>query len=546
MPHRSNTLTRCLAQRLRRAASLLAAAAILAAASVSWAATVVRDAYVQNTASDAATIRWRTDVVTDSKVWYGVEPGVLDQSVMVPGPVLEHEIRLTDLSPQSTYYYAVGSESKVLASGTGYVFETAPGAGARLPLRLWVTGDSGLVGDDQLRVRDSYLGLTVGERTDVWLSLGDNAYFTGTDAEYQAAFFGTYPSILRTTPVWSTRGNHDNLYSDPERDYFDHFTFPAAGEGGGVPSGTEAYYSFDFANVHFVCLDSEGSSNSPGSPMLTWLANDLASTTQDWILAYWHHAPYTKGSHDSDMEGRPINMRQNVVPILEAGGVDLVLCGHSHSYERSMLIDGHYGFSPSLESSMILNGGDGDPAGDGPYVKPGEGPAPHTGTVYAVVGSASVVHDGPMNHPVMETSLLALGSLIVDIDGDDLEARFLDDAGNIRDVFAIRKLPLVDVEGGFVSNEAGVDLSLHTDPNPAAEFVDVRFQLPELLQVEADIFDTQGRRVAGLYSGELGRGHHHLRWDGTVHGRHAMPGAYFVRLTAGRREWVSKVVWIPR
>ena len=48
--------------------------------------------------------------------------------------------------------------------------------------------------------------------------------------------------------------------------------------------------------------------------MLTWLANDLATTTQDWIIAYWHHPPYSKGTHDSDTEGRLIDMRQNLMP----------------------------------------------------------------------------------------------------------------------------------------------------------------------------------------------------------------------------------------
>ena len=46
-----------------------------------------------------------------------------------------------------------------------------------------------------------------------------------------------------------------------------------------MPSGTEAYYSFDLGNVHFVCLDSDGSPKSPGSAMLTWLAADLAANT---------------------------------------------------------------------------------------------------------------------------------------------------------------------------------------------------------------------------------------------------------------------------
>ena len=55
--------------------------------------------------------------------------------------------------------------------------------------------------------------------------------------------------------------------------------------------------------------------------MLTWLEADLASTAQDWIIAYWHHPPYSKGSHDSDdvadSGGRMTDMRANVVPILD-------------------------------------------------------------------------------------------------------------------------------------------------------------------------------------------------------------------------------------
>ncbi len=64
--------------------------------------------------------------------------------------------------------------------------------------------------------------------------------------------------------------------------------------------------------------------------MCNWLRADLAATAQEWIIAYWHHPPYTKGSHDSDAEGDLVEVRENIVPILEDFGVDLVLCGHSH------------------------------------------------------------------------------------------------------------------------------------------------------------------------------------------------------------------------
>jgi len=87
----------------------------------------------------------------------------------------------------------------------------------------------------------------------------------------------------------------------------------------------------------------------------TWLKSDLAATAQEWIIVYFHHPPYTHGSHNSDSESDLISIRTNWVPILEAYGVDLVLSGHSHVYERTMLINGHYGVAaPSTPTPWRL------------------------------------------------------------------------------------------------------------------------------------------------------------------------------------------------
>ena len=108
-------------------------------------------------------------------------------------------------------------------------------------------------------------------------------------------------------------------------------------------------------------------------------------------------------------------MRQNALPILEAWGVDLVMSGHSHSYERSFLIDSHYGISDSLNLlTEVLDGGDGSVGGDGAYVKPPVVAAEHAGAVYAVAGSSGKVSslkpDAP--HEAMYITLQALGSLV--------------------------------------------------------------------------------------------------------------------------------------
>ena len=118
--------------------------------------------------------------------------------------------------------------------------------------------------------------------------------------------------------------------------------------------------------------------------MAKWLVRDLAATKAQWIIAFWHHPPYTKGSHDSDKEERLVEMRKYIMPILEEGGVDLVLCGHSHIYERSMLIDGAYQ-TPTTAEGVILDDGDGRPDGDGAYRK-SAAITPHNGTVAVVTG----------------------------------------------------------------------------------------------------------------------------------------------------------------
>jgi Big-like domain-containing protein len=120
--------------------------------------------------------------------------------------------------------------------------------------------------------------------------------------------------------------------------------------------------------------------------------------------------------------------------------VDLVLTGHSHSYERSYLLDGHYGKSGTLTGSMIKDSGSGrDDQADGAYVKPTGATAPHQGAVYVVAGSSGQKSGGSLNHPAMFISLNELGSMVLDIDGNRLDAKFLRETGAIEDHFTIIK-----------------------------------------------------------------------------------------------------------
>jgi hypothetical protein len=404
------------------------------------AATVTRGPYLQMGTPTSVVVRWRTDSATDSRVRYGSSPATLTSVAGNATVTTEHEVSVSGLSPDSQYYYSVGTSTATLAGGDAtYFWMTFPPAGVAAPTRVWVLGDSGTANGSAAAVRDAYLNATGTRHTDLWLMLGDNAYNSGFDPEYQSAVFNMYPTMLRKSVLFPALGNHDTAQSTQFVDtypYFAIFTLPKNGECGGLASGTEHYYSFDFGNLHFICLDSMTADRSPGGAMATWVQNDLTTTTRDWVIAYWHHPPYTKGSHNSDAEIELIEMRQNFLPILEAGGVDLVLAGHSHSYERSYLIDRHYAGSTTFNSTNLVDGGSGrDPT---PYQKPA-GLSAHQGAVYTVAGSSGQVSGGTLNHPAMFISLNVLGSVVLDFTTNRLDLQFVDSTGVVRDRCAIVK-----------------------------------------------------------------------------------------------------------
>ena len=406
------------------------------------AATLTRGPYLQLGTPTSIVVRWRTDTLASSRVRYGAESANLNFTADDAASVANHIVTLSNLTPDTVYFYSIGSPTETLAAGTNYFFRSAPSIGSQRPIRIWVLGDSGMTNMSAGPVRDAYYAFTGPRYTDVWLMVGDNAYHGGMDNVWQAAVFNTYPTLLRQTVLWSCIGNQEtfNLPTGPPTlPYFDILSLPMNGEAGGVASGTEKYYSFDYGNIHFICLDSMSSARTNGSPMLTWLEADLAAYTNQWLIAFWHHPPYSKGSNDSDAKTEQIEMRANAVALLEAHGVDLVLGGHSHSYERSYLMDGHYGLSTTFTTNMLKDSGSGRPDQSGAYSKNTLGAAPHEGTVYAVAGSGCSLGGGTLNHPAMVSSMNRLGSMVLDVHANRLDAKFIRETGATNDYFTLIK-----------------------------------------------------------------------------------------------------------
>jgi len=241
---------------------------------------VIRGPYLQKASSNSITIKWRTNTPTESRIYFGTKIGDFNRSTSDITLKTDHELELKNLAPATVYYYLVANASVVLLnSSENLYFKTPPQVGTEADIKVWILGDCGTADSNQRSVRDAYYNYIGDEHTDAILLLGDNAYESGTDAEYQTALFeNMYEDKLKNSITWSCLGNHDGYTADSRTQtgpYYDIFSFPTAGESGGIASGTEAYYSFDYGNIHFICLDSYETDRAVGSPMYNWCQKDF-------------------------------------------------------------------------------------------------------------------------------------------------------------------------------------------------------------------------------------------------------------------------------
>lgn len=402
---------------------------------------VIRGPYLQMATQHSIIVRWRTDLPAVSELYYGPDSSLLSNHITLKSePTTEHEIEIPNLKADTRHYYSIGSQK---GSNVSY-FETLPDVMQAGEYTFLALGDCGSGYQQQTDVKNAVLE-EFGNHFDGVLLLGDNAYQSGTDKNYQDNFF-RYNEIFTNSVIWPTPGNHDYNNHIPfsvDPAYYDIFNCPTEGECGGVPSGSEKYYSYDFGNIHFISIDSYDESTKESGAMVSWLKKDLEQNSQQWTIVYWHHPPYSKGSHDSDnglFNRKMIQMRKRIVPLLENSNVDLVLNGHSHTYERSKLISGHYGKSRTLEESNIIDSTGGVYPEHCPYDKSDS--SVNKGTVYCVMGTSGKISkvnkDWP--HPVMYSyDDKNVGALILQINGSELNVKYLTSHKEISDHFTISK-----------------------------------------------------------------------------------------------------------
>ncbi len=281
-------------------------------------------------------------------------------------PVYESVVRyaycgqIEGLEADTLYHYSVEFDGEQTEDRE---FATAPGSG--FPFSFVVYGDSR---SDPLyplgvpnRFHESVIE-TMGEYAfDFFMNVGDIVH-DGYDIRLWDVAQGIIAPISAEYPYYPILGNHEDRGEEGVEgiDVYEKL-FSNPGEASG--SGSELYYSFEYANAHYTVIDSNADIE-PDSEQGQWIAADLQAAGDnpdiEWKFMFMHHPPYSSSVVGIGDERQQVT-RRYIPAIAEEYGVAIVFTGHQHSYERSCkdgvyyIVTGNGGALPSFVGAPILN-----------------------------------------------------------------------------------------------------------------------------------------------------------------------------------------------
>ena len=327
---------------------------------VRGAGTALRYPTVHVLGADEVAVMWSTSSGGSPSLVYSRQPdlreGVAVQgsttglSVVATGldePLFVHRADIGGLAAGARYYYRTfidDRESPAIGTAAA-TFQAPPASGG---FRFLVFGDSGTGSDEQKQVAAR---MAAEQNVSLVVHTGDVVYDWGSYPHYQQKYFDIYRTQLLRVPFALCLGNHD-VQEDLGRSCVTLNAFPRVTP----PPPWGAYYSFDWGDVHFVCLESNFFGRVEAEPMYEWFDEDLARTKKTWKVVFFHHPPYDA------LRGEEINSRaarDRVVPLLDKHEVNLVLCGHHHGYVRMHPLSRGTRVEPARGVAYLTTGGGG-------------------------------------------------------------------------------------------------------------------------------------------------------------------------------------------
>jgi hypothetical protein len=302
-----------------------------------FSATLTREPYIQNVHPGSATIIWRTDApTTTGVVLYGSTSDYTDATTDT-ALAMQHKVVLTGLDEGAIYHYQVKTAGEILTGDL--TFHTAKGEDFDT-FTFVAMGDHRTYPENHSAVANRVKAID----PDIVVDSGDLVTDGNNPAYWDPEFFVPEKDVMSRTCFFPSIGNHEGTAAN----YLQYFDLPTTN------SGTERYYSFDYANAHFVMLDTT-MTYSAGSPQYIWLENDLiANQGKQWIFAVFHHPPYSACL----AHGSVLSVRSALCPLFEKYGVDMVFNGHDHNYERGYVNGVYYIVTGGGGAPLHTNGSD--------------------------------------------------------------------------------------------------------------------------------------------------------------------------------------------
>lgn len=287
---------------------------------------------------------------TDALVYYGTDPNNLDKQIQtnsgwnVTGEGYVHVITLTDLQPDTRYYFTVGASAtrrfdKICST------KTAPAAGTAY--RIFSISD---IHGNSCKNWENMQDFICSLNCDIALMNGDFVSSKGNDRNWNNYFFTPGEKFLSQVPVMSSPGNHET--GDPRGlrwssfyDYFHQFSHEGKSEGDTIDPRGEAYFHFVYGNADVIILNLNFDESSPNFEkdcrQYVWLDSILNECKKPWIIVCHHVGIYTSGYH-----GQWSEEPKRCAPLLEKyakqGKRIISLSGDDHSFEHLYKDGVHY------------------------------------------------------------------------------------------------------------------------------------------------------------------------------------------------------------
>lgn len=285
----------------------------------------IQNVMVAKPTTDSVTVLITTTINSDITIHYGATASY-GYSVTSTNQTT-HKILISNLDPGTFYHYQLTATqtddplTTLTKSDTTFYTQPVSGTSFSFATISDMQGSSWTNVASQIQTLDPDLLLSVGDNI-----AGENTTDSATYlARWQQDVFSFTQDLTNHIASYWTMGNHDFVGYNRSAGFTEFakvLSLPIP------PENTENYYSFDYGDVHFAVVDATQSTVSANC--LTWLDNDLSSTSKKWRIVLMH-LPGLAPSGVSNLDQTSAQALHNT---FINRGVQLVINGHSHIYNR--------------------------------------------------------------------------------------------------------------------------------------------------------------------------------------------------------------------